>query len=132
MRARTFFLCLCLLACGCSQEKSTDQLLDDLKSSEERERLMAIRHLTGRKSDAARIVPALIEALKDKANDIRLSAAIGLGTFAEQARDGISALQQVVQQDRDARVRNAAGVALTRIDPQRFPDAPKTKAPQEK
>jgi HEAT repeat protein len=76
--------------------------------------------LPQRTEDAARIVPALIEAVKNKAVDVRLSAAIGLGTFGEQAKDAIPALQ-AAQSDRDARVRQAAGVALSRIDPTRFP-----------
>ena len=46
----------------------------------------------------------------------------------EQARDALPALQQVTQNDRDARVREAAGKALSRIDPQRFPDPSKVPA----
>ena len=75
-------------------------------------------------------MPALIEALKDHGNDIRLSAAIGLGYFGEQAKDAIPALQET-QRDRDARVREAAGVALSRIDPARFP-APSRAGPARK
>jgi HEAT repeat protein len=122
MRGRTrFVLLLCLLACGgCGKTKSTDELIADLKGSQERERLIAVRLLPQRKGDAARIVPALIEAVKDKDGDIRWSAAIGLGYFGEQARDAIPSLQ-AAQRDRDARVREAAGVALSRIDPTKFP-----------
>ena len=65
----------------------------------------------------------MIEALKDKDDDVRLSAAIGLGYFGEQAKDAIPALQ-AAQRDRDARVREAAGVALSRIDPAQFPRDP--------
>jgi HEAT repeat protein len=114
-------LLLCLLACGgCGKTKSTGELLDDLKSSQEKDRIVAVRLLPQRKREAAQIVPALIEALKNKENDIRWSAAIGLGNFGEQARDAIAALQ-AAQNDRDARVREAAGVALSRIDPAQFP-----------
>jgi HEAT repeat protein len=128
MRGRTGFgLLLCLLACGGCGKKSTDQLLGDLKSPQERDRLIAVRLLPQRKGDAAQVVPALVQALKDKGNDIRLSAAIGLGYFGEQARDAIPALQ-AAQRDRDARVREAAGVALSRIDPARFP-APSRAGP---
>jgi HEAT repeat protein len=126
MRVRAcLVLSLCLLACGGCGKKSTDQLLEDLKSPQERDRLIAVRLLADRKGDAAQVVPALIEALKDKDTDIRLSAAIGLGYFGEQARDAIPTLQ-AAQRDRDARVREAAGVALSRIDPQRFPAPSKT------
>lgn len=109
-----------LLACGCGKTKSTDELIADLKSSEERDRIIAVRLLPDRKADAAKVVPALIEALNDKGNDIRLSAAIGLGYFGEQAKDAIPALQQAAQHDSDARVRKQAGIALSRIDPARF------------
>jgi HEAT repeat protein len=122
MRVRTgFVLLLGLLACvGCGRSKSTDELIRDLKSSQDRERLIAVRLLPQRKGDAAQVVPALIEALKSKEGDVRWSAAIGLGTFGDQARDAIPALE-AARHDRDARVREAAGVALSRIDPARFP-----------
>jgi HEAT repeat protein len=120
MRVRTcLVLSLCLLGCGGCGEKSTDQLIEDLKSPHERDRLIAVRLLSQRKGAAAQVVPALGEALNDKETDIRLSAAIGLGYFGEQARDSVPALQ-AARRDRDARVREAAGVALSRIDPARF------------
>ncbi len=123
MRVRTCFaLLLCLPACaGCGNKKSTDQLIADLKSGGARERIIAVRLLPERKGDAAEVVPALIEALNDKRDDdVRWSAAIGLGYFGEEARDAIPALQ-AAQHDHDARVREGAGVALSRIDPARFP-----------
>jgi len=118
MSVRTsFVLLLCLLACvGCGKKKTTGELIEDLKAHREREGIIAVRTLPQRKGDAAQIVPALIEALKDKSDNIRCGAAIGLGTLGEQARDAIPALQ-VAQHDRDPRVREAAGVALSRIDP---------------
>jgi HEAT repeat protein len=126
MRGWTWFVLLfCLLACGgCRKAKSTDELIADLKSSQEGNRIKAVRLLQERKGDAAKVVPAMIEALKDKGSDIRLSAAIGLGYFGEQAKDAIPALEQAAKSDRDVRVRKQAGVALSRIDPGRFP-APK-------
>ena len=127
MRARArFVLMLCLLPCfGCSKEKSTAELLADLKAPEERERIIAVRTLPHRKGDAAQVVPALIEALKDKDGDVRMSAALGLGSFGEQAKDAIPALEAAQKNGRDARVREAAGIALSRIDPARFPDSSK-------
>src|SRR5271168_3350037 len=106
MRVRTcFVLLLCLLACGgCSKEKSTPQLIQDLKSSRESDRISAVRLLPRRKGEAAKTVPALIEALKDKGVDVRWSAAIGLGSIGEQARDAIPALEEA-RKDRDTRVR---------------------------
>jgi hypothetical protein len=106
---------------GCGKrEKSTPELITDLKSSQDKDRVIAVRLLPRRDGDAAQTVPALIGALKDKENDIRWSAAIGLGHLGEGARDAIPALQ-AAKGDPDARVREAAGVALHRIDPARFP-----------
>lgn len=123
LRRSCFVLLLALLACaGCKREKSTDDLIKDLKSSEERDRVIAARLLPERKGDAARVVPALTEALKDKEGDVRASAAIGLGYFGGQARDAVPALQEA-RHDKDARVREAAGVALSRIDPSLAPKA---------
>src|ERR1700730_11447087 len=120
MRARILLsLLLCLLASGGCSSKSTDQLITDLKSPADRDRIIAVRLLQQRKGEAAKVVPALTEALKDSEADVRLSAAIGLGYFGEQARDAIPALQ-AVQRDRDARIREAAGIALSRIDPIKF------------
>jgi HEAT repeat protein len=122
MRLRTpYILVFCLLVCGgCGKQKSTNQLIADLKSPEERDRIIAARLLQLREGDAPQVVPALIEALKDNEGDVRWSAAIGLGYYGEQAKDAIPALQ-AAQRDRDARVREAAGVALSRIDPEKFP-----------
>jgi HEAT repeat protein len=108
-----------LLASGCSKKKSTDELIADLKSPQEGDRLIAVRLLAQHKGEAAKVVPALIEAFQDRADDIRLSAAIGLGYFGDQAREAIPALQ-TAQRDPDARIREAASVALSRIDPSRF------------
>ena len=119
---------LCLLACAGCGGKSTDQLIADLKSpqTQPKDRIIAVRLLQQRKGDAARVVPALTEALKDKDDGIRCDAAIGLGYFGEQAKDAVPALQ-AVQADEDVRVREAAGVALSRIDPAKFPDPHKTR-----
>jgi HEAT repeat protein len=121
MRVRTLLVVvLCLLTCGgCSKTKSTAELMEDLKSGKEGVRIIAVRLLPERQGDAAEIIPGMIAALKDRAGDVRRSAALGLGAFGEQARDAIPALQ-AAQRDRDARVREAAGIALSRIDPARF------------
>jgi HEAT repeat protein len=127
MRVRTcLVLLVCSLASGGCGKKSTEDLIADLKSSDEGERLIAVRLLQRRTSDAAEVVPALIGVLKDKDGDIRWSAAIGLGYFGKEAKDAIPALLEA-KGDRDARVREAAGVALSRIDPMRFPAPTKTQ-----
>jgi HEAT repeat protein len=124
--AKRYVLFLCLLGCcGCGK-KSTKELIADLKGTEPRDRIAAVRLLAERKGDAAEVVPVLIEALKDKSVNIRLSAAIGLGTFGEQAKDGVPALQ-AAQHDPDIKVREAAGIALSRIDPTKFPASSKPR-----
>ena len=62
MRVRTRLgLLLCLLACsGCGQ-KSTDQLIQDVKAPQERDQIIAVRLLPERKGDAAKVSPALIK-----------------------------------------------------------------------
>jgi HEAT repeat protein len=118
-------LLLCMLACGgCGKKKSTDDLIEDLKSSKEGDRIKAVRLLQERRGDAAKVVPAMIQALKDKSHDSRLSAVIGLGYFGDQARDAIPALEQLSKSDRDVRIREQARAALSSIDPARFPPPP--------
>ena len=119
-------LSLCLLACvGCDQGKSTDELIADLKSGTEIDAVKAARNLPRARDDAAKVVPALIEGLTHKGNDIRRSSALKLGEFHELAKDAIPALQKAEQDDGDARVREAAAIALSRIDPEQFPHTTK-------
>ena len=124
-------LLLCLMACaGCSNQKSTDELIADLKSGKEEEGVTAARTLPGGRGDAAKIVPALIEGLAHKGSNVRRSSALKLGEFHEQAKDAIPALQKAEHDDADARVREAAGIALSRIDPKQFPYTPKVGGPK--
>jgi HEAT repeat protein len=127
MRVQTgLVLLLCLLACGgCNNGKSTDELIADLKSGAEIEAVKAARTLPRGKQDAEKVVPALIEGLTHKGNDVRRSSALKLGEFKEQAKDAIPALQKAEEEDGDARVREAAGIALSRIDPKQFPNTRK-------
>ncbi len=119
MRARLYWAPLLLLACGCGKSKSTDDLVADLKSDRERDRITAVRILPQRKADAPLVVPALVQSLKDKDGDVRRGAALGLGSFAQEAREAVPALQAALS-DPDARVREAVALALSRIDPSRF------------
>jgi HEAT repeat protein len=119
-------LLLCLPACGgCSTGKSTDELIADLKAGTEIDAVKAARTLPRGRDDAEKVVPALIEGLTHSGNDVRRSSALKLGEFHEQAKDAIPALQKAEQDDGDARVREAAGIALSRIDPKQFPYTPK-------
>jgi HEAT repeat protein len=122
MRVKTsMVLLLWLLTCTGCGKKSTDQLIGELRSRNERDRIVAVRLLPQREEDAGKVIPALIESLQGKqSGDVRWSAAIGLGHFGERAKEAIPALE-AAEHDRDARVREAARVALSRIDPNRFP-----------
>ena len=125
MRVQTgLVLLLCLLACGgCSNGKSTDELIADLKSGKGGEGINAARTLPV--GEAEKVVPALIEALRHRDTHVRRSAAVKLGGFGEQAKDAIPALQKAEEEDGDARVREAAAIALSRIDPVQFPHTTK-------
>jgi HEAT repeat protein len=127
MRVRTGLVLLpCLLAgAGCSQQESTDELIEKLKSGGEIEAVKAARTVPRGKEEAEKVVPALIGGLTHKSNDVRRSSALKLGEFHGLAKDAIPALQKAEEHDGDARVREAAGIALSRIDPERFPYAPK-------
>lgn len=104
-----------LLACaGCSSEASTDELIGDLSSKDEGDRIKAVRWLQHRQGDAAKVVPALIKSLEDPEVDVRWSAAIGLGYYGADAEEAIPALERL-KSDSDARVREGARVAISRI-----------------
>jgi hypothetical protein len=133
---RTFITLALLLGLltsfGCSPSKSTDELVADISSTQEGDRVKAVRLLQRRDGEAEKVVPALMKALSDKKNssDVRWSAAIGLGYFGDEARDAIPTLKQAGS-DPDARVREAAAVALSRIDPEHF-QPPSGKRPPAK
>jgi HEAT repeat protein len=113
---RTWLVALGLLVgAGCGTQRGTDDLIADLKSSEEGMRVRAVRQLPHYPADSAKVVPALIEALHDKDHDVRRGAALALGSFGRQARAALPALQ-CAQSDRDARIREAARIALARIE----------------
>ena len=100
---------------GCSEPKSTDELIEDLSSTDDGDRIKAVRWLQHRQGDAAKVVPALIEKLKDVDADVRWSAAIGLGYYGADAEEAIPALEEA-KRDHDARVREGARVAISRIE----------------
>ena len=126
-RIRSVLLLCLLVGRVAAKAKTTDELIADLKSDQERDRIVAVRLLPQRQTDAAKIVPVMIECLQDKQGDVRLSAAIGLGTFGAEANSAVPELR-AAESDRDARVRRAAGIALTRIDPTLVPKPSPAKA----
>ena len=104
------------LACGgCSQGKSTDGLIEDLSSVDELDRIKAVRLLQNRKGDATKVAPVLVDLLKDRSVNVRWSAAIGLGYYGAEAKTAIPALEEA-KKDKDTKVREAAIVAISRIE----------------
>jgi HEAT repeat protein len=111
---KVFFLLATLTLAGCSHQEPTDELLGDLRSSSDADRVRAVRLLQNRTDDAPKVVPALIKSLNDHDSDVRRSAAIGLGYYGEEAEAALPALEKK-EQDPDARVRDAARTAISRI-----------------
>jgi hypothetical protein len=103
-----------LALAGCSKGPSTDELIEDLSSADDGDRIKAVRWLQHRQGDAPKVVPAMIESLKDVDPDVRWSAAIGLGYFGGEAESALPALEEA-KNDTDARVREGARVAISRI-----------------
>ncbi len=66
---------------GCTKEKSTTELKADLKSGQGRDKLSAARTLAEKEEDPAKVIPSLIEALKDKSTNVRKSSIIALGAL---------------------------------------------------
>lgn len=116
VRAAAVWLIVALAMTGCSKSKSTNDLIQEMNSKSEFNRVKAVRMLQNRQGDPTKVIPALIKSLKDRASDVRLSAAIGLGYFGAKAESALSGLQESLQ-DPDARVREAVRVAISRIQP---------------
>jgi vesicle coat complex subunit len=118
---------LCLLACsGCAKQKTTEELMADLKAGNDRDRIIAVRTLPERQGKAEQMVPAMIAALKDHDGDVRRSAVIALGSMGEEAKEAMPALKALLH-DRDARIRESVRTALSRIDPTKFSGSSKSE-----
>src|SRR5436853_6149857 len=98
MLARRWLIGWVLIAAasGCGKpEKPTAQLLAELQADQGSERIAAVRLLSQRHKDAEEVIPALMAALHDKNDEVRRCAALGLGSFREQAKPAIPALQAI-------------------------------------
>ena len=100
---------------GCAP--STDDWIGQLKNSDVVKRREAIRELGSRPAEAAQVVPALTEALRDESAYVRRDAALALAKFAQAAKEAVPALTAALK-DKDHNVRLAAGTALKKIDAQ--------------
>ena len=114
MRISVLILMWLFAVVGCSKSQSTDELIEDLNSADAGDRVNAVRLLQHRQGDSAKVVPALIEMLKEEPINLRLSAAIGLGYYGADAEEAIPALEKA-KNDPNAQIREAARVAISRI-----------------
>ena len=122
-RSRRWVVLVLLLIGGCGKG-STTHWIEQLQSPESLRRIEAVHALQERKGEAAQIVPALIEALKDENTHVRRESARALGSFGAEARNAVPALQTALR-DREPSVRRAAGIALSRIDPKHGDPSPR-------
>ena len=76
----------------------------------------AIELLRKARPEAAVVVPALIERLKDENNRVRGLAAIALGEMGPLARGAVPALRETLK-DEYVNVREAAAETLKKTDP---------------
>jgi hypothetical protein len=108
-------VCVGLLA-GCGG-KSTADWIAQLRARDGAERLRAIKALGQRKSEAATVVPALAQVLRDEDAFVRRDAARALGEFGAAGLPALPSLRPLLQ-DRNAAVRKAAAQKLRKIDPE--------------
>jgi HEAT repeat protein len=113
---RLLILILALPLAGCGPRSTSDWLVR-LKDPDVVKRRQAIRELGSKTGEAERVVPALVEALRDENGYVRHDAATTLGKFGEDAREAIPTLLAALK-DADPSVRRAAAAALKHIDPQ--------------
>jgi len=97
------------------EERQLEQRLRSLKHPEANTRKMAANGLRFAATGAlSRVIPALVEALRDEASLVRSQAANTLGHFGPQAKDAIPALE-IAAQDSDPMVSAQAKIALQKV-----------------
>ncbi|MBI1831952.1 MAG: HEAT repeat domain-containing protein [Planctomycetes bacterium] len=116
MRCAAVRSCCCMLlaSVGCSQP--TSHWAEQAKSDDPAQRVHAIHMLQEKHTEAATVVPVLIESLKDKNMYVRRDAARALGKFGAEAKDAVGPLVDRLRDDEPS-VRKAAGQSLKQIDP---------------
>jgi HEAT repeat protein len=122
---KSIYALIVVFAAGCGggpsyDDKSMSQWLKDLKGRNTGQRRDAIRALgeIGKREPSAslKIVPALVEALKDSEADVRRAAPAGLAKMGPNAKGAVPSLKEALS-DSDKDVRSAALQALADIDP---------------
>jgi HEAT repeat protein len=114
MRA-LFTIGILLTAAGC-QSPSTEDWLGQLHDPDVVKRRQAIRELAATGAEPERVVPALIQALRDENAYVRRDAAVAIANFGAEAREAMPALTLALN-DQTRNVRVAAMSALKKIGP---------------
>jgi HEAT repeat protein len=112
-RLLVFSLALLVVGCG---PRTTDDWLTQLKNPDVVKRRQAIRELGERTGEAARVVPALAEALRDENEYVRHDSATALSKFGSDAATAVPALTAALK-DRNPNVRRAAEATLKKVAP---------------
>jgi HEAT repeat protein len=116
--ARRLALAAALLAAaGCGRGKTTQDWVAQMKDSDSAQRLRAVKAVAGSRSEAALVVPALAEALRDPNAFVRRDAAEALKKIGPEARPAVPAIVATLR-DRNRTVRKAAVEALKSVDPE--------------
>lgn len=108
---------LCLVALmtvtlGCG--KTTQEWADQAKDTDATQRLRAIHVLGTNTTEQERVLPVLIDALKDDNNYVRRDAARALAHFGPNAAPAVGALKERLR-DPEPGVRKAVAYALAQI-----------------
>ena len=106
-------LSLGLSACG---RASTTDLIGQAHSADSSDRARAVKALGERPKEADKVVPVLIELLKDEDAFVRRDAALALGQLGPKAQSAATALRAATR-DRNAHVRRAAAEAVRKVEP---------------
>jgi HEAT repeat protein len=116
MRKSALVFLAALLLAGCAN-KTTADLVGQLKAKESVQRLRAINELRNRGADASIVVPALADCLQDADSFVRRDAAEALGNFGPEGKAAAPVLTLALR-DKTPKVRMAAAEALKKVDPE--------------
>jgi HEAT repeat protein len=115
-----FSLASCLF--GCAKPKTTlagdkpvSHWVQAVRDADPRVRKQAVFKLGNVGSSDVEALPAVTAALKDADAAVRREAILALVKFGADAKPAVSILDELRRSDRDAGVRNYAGMALERI-----------------
>ena len=117
----TLLAAACFVA-GCAKVEPTlsggqpvSHWIETLKSKDAKERQMAALKLGNVGPSDAAVVPALLGALKDPAAEVRRETIVALVKCGAEARRALPALATLRQSDRDPKVRDYAGRAMSKL-----------------